>query len=257
MIYCAKCGYKNSEEDSFCQECGAALEKKTAVKKDAIGYLPKAGFMGKLEQSVYFKIARGFAWFVIVLTTAALTYNVVKIIPPAIDSIGGRTGVSSDEIKKVFDSGKRRGISRLDESNESDNKKIDPELLSRLDKQIYEITSILPEETQKRWGGVEGLRNHIKFNYLAHWNSLKDQIGVLQEGESLIKDFPETARMDALENFFRIKIEKEDMVKAKKAKAKESIDKAIISILIAIAIITFLTMILVLLTIERNTRKAA
>lgn len=253
MIHCAKCGYENSEDDGFCQECGAALVKKASASRRQVESPPQTGAVSRIEQAIYFKVARGFAWLVILFAGISIIYYIVNIIPTAIDSIGGSTNVTGDEIKKAIESRKSRGWFASDEESEE---KIDPELMSKLDKHIYELSSLLPGETQKRLGGIEGLRNHIKSN-LNHWKNLKEQINVAQEATVIIKDFPETGRIEALERFFAIKAKKENMVKAKQAKAKDALEKNILQMLMAIATSAFVTMILVLLTIERNTRKAA
>ncbi|MBI4707178.1 MAG: zinc-ribbon domain-containing protein [Candidatus Omnitrophica bacterium] len=248
-MLCPKCGEKNEEGSTFCQNCGTSIkEEKTSLK-----FSTEKGLIGKIERSLYFRIARGFAWFILIPAVIALIFSIVSTAPTAMHLIGGSTSVSKDEVKKALESKSRRYVTEGHEWGEDAEEKIDPELMAKLDKEVYELISLFPMEIQRQWG-VEGLRNQIK-NHLAFGKGLKDKIDAVKDAKDIIKDFPESERVDAVDKFFTIKNTKDNLVKKKQAEAKVSLGGMSAVIMSSIAVITLVTMILVLLAIERNTRK--
>ncbi|MEW6110354.1 MAG: hypothetical protein AB1632_14480 [Nitrospirota bacterium] len=126
--------------------------------------------------------------------------------------------------------------------------------MAKLDKEIYELISFLPKNMQER-SGVDGLRNAIK-NMLHNWEETKEKVATVKEARNIIEKFDEAERWNAVDKFFDIKHAKEDLVQTKKEKAKANLLAMSVTILSTISIITLVSMILVLLAIERNTRKA-
>ncbi len=242
---CPKCGETIDEGSTFCQNCGATIVKKASSEAER-----KSGFMWKIEQSIYFKIARVFAWLILFIAVIVLAISIISVTPSITALIGGSTGVSQDEINKAIAAEKSWRQFTSEESHE----KIDPDLLAKLDKEVYELISLLPSNTQDR-SGVDGLRNTIK-NMLHSWEKTKEKIAVIKEASSVIKKFPEAERWKAIDKFIDIKSNKENSVNAKKEKAKANLLAMSVTILSTISIITLVSMILVLLAIERNTRKA-
>ena len=43
-IYCAECGFQNSEAANFCARCGAMLEKEGVDAETTLSYTPEAFF---------------------------------------------------------------------------------------------------------------------------------------------------------------------------------------------------------------------
>ena len=136
---------------------------------------------------------------------------------------------------------------------EEPREKIDPRLMAELDKEIYQLFLLLPPDIQRQYD-VEWFRGQIKttINYVG---KIKDKIAIIKEAKDLLKDFPVAERMEAMDKFFRIKGEKESAVKTKMAAAKEKLMGGLVYIPAEITLITLLSMILVLLAIERHTRK--
>lgn len=244
MATCAKCGAKNDEESGFCQSCGASIG--TTV----VGTLPQKGFMSKIEQSVYFRIARGFAWVILMVAVIALAITTVYLFPTATKLIGGDTNVSKDEIMKAIEAEKARkpfvfgGVER---------EKFDPELMAKLDKELYDLILLLPGDIQNQYG-VERMRDEFK-NGLRYLENIKDKITIVQKMKEVIKEIPEGDRLSAVGKYLEITQGKENALQQKKTSAKATLSAMSTVIISLIAIITSITMILVLLAIERNTRK--
>jgi len=71
-MFCPKCGEQIEKGSSFCQNCGTAIEKRIAVE------MPKKGFIKRIEQTFYFRIAT-FAWIVLFIAVSILTIYVVNL----------------------------------------------------------------------------------------------------------------------------------------------------------------------------------
>ncbi|MEW5804968.1 MAG: zinc-ribbon domain-containing protein [bacterium] len=114
MTNCPKCGEKIEEGSVFCQNCGASIEKKDVIETKRM-----EGLMGKVEQSIYFKIARGFAWLILFVAVIGLVISIVYVTPSITDLIGGETGVSQDEIRNAIVAEKSWRQFSLEESQET------------------------------------------------------------------------------------------------------------------------------------------
>ncbi|MEW6675556.1 MAG: zinc ribbon domain-containing protein [Nitrospirota bacterium] len=245
MTYCPKCRGKVEEGSSFCQNCGAIVERKIASKA-----IPKKGLMRKIEQDIYFRITRVFAWLVAALATIGFIVSVIYVLKTAPQVLGGSAKVSQEEVRNAI-AGKSSGGFQYE--MESERKRISPELLAKLDKEIYELIYLLPKDTQSEWD-VERLRGIIR-NSVASWENIKDKLTVIQEARALLKNFSEEQRADAMYKFFVIKTEKENIIKVRKADALKNLGIWAGIMLAMIYTITMISMILVALAIEKNTRK--
>lgn len=245
MTFCPKCGEKVEEESDFCQSCGALIEKKMTVEA-----IPQKGLMSRIEQTIYFRIARGFAWLILFIVTISLVIYTINLAPTALELVGGETRVSQDDIKRAIAAEKARRPFMFEETVPE---KIDPELMAKLDKEIYELFNLMPQDMQRPLN-IEGFRNYVK-NSVTYIARIQDRIALIKEARDIIKDFPVAERMEAIGKFFEIKAQKEMAVKNKKEAAKQRLRENVIYILSGIIFITLLSMILVLLAVERNTRK--
>lgn len=243
-MICPRCNAINDEGSTFCQSCGASIEKKAAIDTKKV-----EGLMGKVEQSIYFRIARGFAWLILFMAVIGLAGSILYVAPSITDLVGGDSKVSHDEIVNAIAAEKTRQAFTIEEVQE----RIDPEQLATLDRYIYVLISILPKNMQTEYG-VEKLRYEIKQS-ITYWKNIEDKIAVIKEAKIVAEKFLEAERSKAIEKFFEIKAQKENLIKQKKEMAKANLLSLSTIILSTISIITLVSMILVLLAIERNTRK--
>ena len=252
MKFCGQCEASVEEDSRFCPECGVPMGEGSPK------FSPQESFMGRVERAVYFKIARGYAWSILFLSSVSLVVSIVSFAPAARDLwIGGDTKVSSDDIRHATGSEKPGRAS--DETRE----KIDPVRMAKLEQTIYEIIELLPREQQRQtmFGvttvklAVEDLRRLIR-NLVDHRGPIEDRIAVLQELKNILTDFPEIQRLNVVNKYFDVKTAKERSVEAKKAEARQGLWGGSMLIMSSITIITFGSLILVLLAVERNTRRA-
>lgn len=243
MVFCTKCGETTEEGSSFCQSCGTPIEGKIAFEA-----MPKKSLMSRIEQTIYFRIARVFSWLIAALGTIGLIISVIHIAKTIPQVFGKSVKVSQEEVRNAIAEKSDRRFQYLLETE-----KISPKLLAKLDKEIYELIYLLPKDMQTEWG-VEELRNVIR-DGVAPWESIKGKLTVIEEARALLKNFSGEQRADAMYKFFAIKAEKENTIKARKADALKNLGIWAGIMLATIYTITMVSMILVAFAIERNTRK--
>lgn len=125
--------------------------------------------------------------------------------------------------------------------------------MAKLDEAAYEIIRLFPAGTRSRIN-VDFVRGQIK-NSAAQLSADRDeQAKILRELRDDLIAFPESDRDRVLENYFTLKAEKLRLDQAVKARARQNLLFLGSAVLCGVALLTFITMILVLLSIERNTR---
>jgi peptide subunit release factor 1 (eRF1) len=127
--------------------------------------------------------------------------------------------------------------------------------MARLDKEIYELFLLLPLDIQRQVA-TEEFRDRVK-NKLTYVGAAlyKDKISIVQEAKDVLKEFPVDERRGVITKFFEIKGEKERALKNRREAAKTKLLGNFMYILSTVSLITMVIMILVLLAVERNTRK--
>src|SRR5947208_3433199 len=104
MSNCPECKATVEEGSGFCQECGAIIQRTTTS-------IPiRESFLGRVETNIYFKIARGFAWFIVFLSVIGLGFSILSLAPTAHDLwSGGDSKVTSDDIRTAMAAQQARG----------------------------------------------------------------------------------------------------------------------------------------------------
>jgi len=246
MLQCPKCKKSFSENYAFCEECGVKL-----IKADVLG-LKQQEFkvFDRVERSVFFRITRSYTWVILVLAVLGFVGAIIFLAPDIRPFIIKDTSVSAAEVKKVLDAKKTgKGPSE----GESSAKAIDPELLSKLDKEIYELILLLPKKIQDETG-IEKLRGWIK-DQTGHYSNIKEKTRVLREAKKILAKINEPERGEALGTFFNIKANKENAHILGQTEAKIKLATIGGTFFALIMTIAAFSLILVLLAIERNTRR--
>lgn len=253
MSSCPQCGESVEAGGRFCQECGAQFAQGNTPDIPA----PES-FLGRVERRLYFRIARGYAWGILLFASIGLAASLFFLIPVASSLwLGNSTAVSAEEIRQT-------GASGESERRKRERENIDPVRWGKLQAIIMEIFKLLPEEVaQQGWGGrtvmvkleFKDVRERLE-NYVSHFQTSEGQMAVLEELKGILKGFPVHERLNAIEKFFAIKAQKEQAVEAKKSAARQELGWGISAIVATITTITLGSMILVLLAIERNLRAA-
>jgi len=246
MLQCPKCQKSYDESYTFCDECGVKL----IGSKLQITIPQKDMVFDKVEKYILFRITRAFTWFILIVAMLGFIGAIFFLIPDLHSFVLKDTSISWKEVKKALDSKKT-----IKSPSEADSlfKSIDPELLSKLDKEIYELILLVPKKIQGETE-IERARDWVK-SRIGHYSSIKEKLDVLREAKKVLTKFKEPERENAIVTFFELKSIKENarILGETEAKIKlATIGGTFFALIMTIA--TF-SLILVLLAIERNTRK--
>lgn len=246
MLQCPKCKKSFGENYAFCEECGVKL-----IKAD-VHVLKQQEFkvFDRVERSVFFRITRSYTWVILVLSILGFIGAIFYLFSDIRLFLWKDTSVSAEEIKIIL-AAKKAGRSPAEV--EEPTKRLDPELLARLDKEIYELIILLPKTDQEKIG-IEKLRGWVK-DRIGRYNTIKEKIKILREANGLLTKFSESERTEVLGAFFNMKAEKESGIERGRTEAKIKMATIGGTFFALIMIIAAFSLILVLLAIERNTRK--
>jgi len=240
---CPECGENIEEDSSFCQSCGTQIDRRRILGQVLFSKC-KQLFHYK---SVNFKVVKGVIWFILFVAILTLAGLCIYLAPPLMALLREETNVTQDEVRIAVES-EKKGIPL---SEERSPEKIDPKLSAALAEEIRKLINILPKDMQAI--RIETLSFIIE-NKVKYWMDVRDKISVIRETRSILSRFSENERWIALDRFLVIKSEKENSARENKKKAREKISSISLAALLMIVFITQVSMILILLTVERNTR---
>ena len=243
---CTSCGNALETGSTFCQNCG------TAVTTNVSGTMTASdGVMGRVERAVYFRVARVFSWVLLVTAIVGFFYSVALAIGSIGDLMGGKQSVSKEEIQAA--------IARERKPNASQNEtgvpeESDPKLIGEYETELAQLVLLFPQEERNQVGGDEQMRARVKQIVQRTAQGIRNQIVVVREARDLLTNFEEKDRGDAILHFLSLTQHKEQIAAAKQTAARGKFVYLGGAALMTAMLITLVSMVLVLLTIERNTR---
>jgi len=205
--------------------------------------------LSRAEKTVYFRIARGFSWFLLIVLSIGLVVNVILVIPELSQAFGASTSVAPQALNRAITSpapGQSPGSGQGGAT-------LDPDEMARLDKVAYEIIQLLPANSRSS-GNVDNLRGQIRSLAANLSNDQSEQLAILQELRDDLRSVPEAEREKAVRTYFDLKTQRIQEAQSKKQAAQQELVFSGASLVSGIALLTLVTMILVLLSVERNTR---
>lgn len=243
---CTSCGNALEAGSTFCQNCG------TAVRTGGSGTLAaQDGVMGRVERAVYFRVARAFSWVLLVAAIIGFFYSVALAIGSIGDLMGGKQSVSKEEVQAAIASGRKPNASQ----NESGVPEAsDPKLIGEYETELAQLVLLFPQEERNRVGGDEQMRAEAKQIIQRVAQGIRNQIVVVREARDLLTKFEEKDRGDAIKYFLSLTQHKEQLAAVKQIEARAKFAYLGGAALMTAMLITLVSMVLVLLTIERNTR---
>lgn len=267
-MFCENCGHTVPDTAAHCPSCGQATGATTtppiasaAVSSGAAPAparssssetpLQRTPPLTRAEQNIYFRVARGFSWFLLIVISIGIIVVGIQLIPAVKQGFGVSTSVNSQELTKALTSSQHDQRQYLEEEEESE---INPAEMAQLDQTAYEIIQLLPAEQRSDQGTINLLSMQLK-NTAASVSSHRDvQLAMMKELRDDLPSIQADQREKAVEVYFRVKRQKVQLDVARKARARESLTMLGAALFGGIAVVTLVTMILVLLAIERNTR---
>jgi hypothetical protein len=205
--------------------------------------------MSRVEKAIYFRLARGFAWLLLVVVTLALIVDAFLLIPPVLQVVGASTSVKPQELIRATSS--PASVRRGPDQGEAD---LNPAEMAQLDQAAYEIIKLLTAVDPSNRGMVDSVRGRLRNAVAGMSDERGEQLAILHELRDDLKEVPENDRNQAYETYFNLKARAIEAAKQKKVLAQGSLVLYGSTLLTGIALLTLVTMILVLMAIERNTR---
>jgi hypothetical protein len=258
-MFCESCGQSIADTLAECPYCheatgivaasGPSGAAAVAVRAPIAAQKPLNSKLSRVEQSVYFRFARGFSWFLLVVISVGIIRLLFALAPVMIQMFGSSTAVNAQELGRANAGQQRSGQFGQEEE------KMDPSQMARLDQAAYEIIQLLP--ASERQGNIDYVRGQIRNSAANLVKEQKNQLAILEELRDDLKALPDAQRANAVGVYFVVKGQKIHQDQAKKEEAEKDLTILGASLVSSIALLTFVTIILVLLSIERNTRVAA
>lgn len=260
MINCpnAKCRGENEEGSEFCQHCGESLRLATGEpqvprsRHKGLG-VSAQGAVVKIERSVWFRIARGFAWLILILSLLGLIGGVVFCARSAGQYFKGEETISGAEVKALID--RRKAGAPGVEGSEAGSVRLDSKAEGQLTTEAIDIFNLLPLESQNRPGGKEEVRSLLVMSATRiQGGDVNAQVSFLQEMKRVLAELQPQDRPDGIGAFLQLKRKNKDEAAAKKALAGTELMVSAGVVWSLVTLITLVSMVLALLAIERNTR---
>ena len=243
---CTSCGNSLEAGSTFCQNCGTPVPL-SAAPAGAI----QIGMMSQIERAVYFRVARAFSWVLLFAAIIGFLYSVALAVGSVGDLMGGKQSVSKDEVQQAIDSGRASNVSQNAASVAEES---DPKLIGEYETELAQLVLLLPQEERRRAGGDDRMRDTLKQAFQQIVAGKRNQITTVHEARDLLGQFAEKDRTQAFQFFINLKQQKEQLAAAKQLEARGKFAYLGGATLMTAMLITLVSMVLVLLAIERNTR---
>ncbi len=247
-IDCASCGTKLEPGATFCQNCGTSV---TATPLPTQSSSSPSSFLGRFEYAVYFRIARAFSWVLMVVALGGFFYALGSALLSAGDLFGTRSSVSEGEVRASIANAKAGQGNQPSRGRETTT---DPRLVGEYETVLAELVNLLPPDLRRKLGGDDATRNGLRSDFSSLGKNIGERISVAKEAKGVLQGFSSQDMEVAFANFIGVKHEKENAAEMRKAEAKEKFLYLGGALLSTAILITLVSMILVLLAIERNTR---
>jgi hypothetical protein len=195
----------------------------------------------KIEKKVFFRFTRLFAWVIIIPAFLALIYSGYHLLQTAAAGASSIT-ITYDDIKKATEGNTADGMSGLSGSMRAEDH------LNKYTKQINMLLDILGPQVD-RFRAEELLKSQILRE------EEKDRRQFIEGLIEVVKKAPEALRLQVIDTYMALwnakKIERANTAAEKNQKRMLYIG----TLVGAFSTIAFLSLMLVLLSIERNTRQ--
>ena len=158
MANCNKCGALNDATSEFCQNCGASLL--TATRPPQAQPALQKGLLGKIERTIYFRVARGFSWLVLVFSLLGFVGAGFIAAIAASEYLKGEATVSKDDVMLAITVRKARRTAGTN-ADATQEIKLDPKAEGELTQVVAEIFNLLSKEDREKAGGKERFRSQM------------------------------------------------------------------------------------------------
>lgn len=254
MITCSNCNAENDSANTFCQNCGANLIQSPAASAQDVPATSGSGGLAGLERGIFFKAVRVIASVLAIAALGGMLYSGAKAVTNFAILNATPKDVTPQEILLAIEA-EKNGRS-IEQSIAAAKIKLNPADLAALDKAIYELLALVPAEQIQNVGGIDGARSQIKRS-LSQMDlpSLADQAQVVGDARNIVSAISEPERFRAIQFYFQILDTHKQEAKVSARKGAENMVIAGSAFAASSIFLILVTVVLVLLSIERNTRR--
>jgi hypothetical protein len=207
-----------------------------------------------MERGIYFSIARVVAWVIALVALLAMVYSAVGLVPALLQASASADSVKAADLTTAIESSKASGQRRW--RIESEEEEYSAKDLAALDEAIYELVKLIPAEQTDQQGGVDSMRSYVKGQLRQlDLDDLDDQVAAVREARKAIEDISAADRLMAIEIYFDMTQQRISAAKTKALAGKAKLTAWAAGFGSSAVSLMLVTMILVLMSIERNTRR--
>jgi len=253
MSTCTSCGQQNEPGNAFCLNCGATL---TETQATAPREVPGKGIaaLAKVERGIYFSVARAVAWILAIVTLLSMVYSAIHLVPAAARVRTSADAVSSADLSAAVAAD--RSGRQMPSEMESDDEPYSAKDLAQLDQAIYELIQLAPKDAVQQYGGTDGMRTYIK-NDLRGLDlpDLDEQIDAVKGAQEAVAGIAEADRFKAIQLYFQMTDQRNAAAKTRAKAGMAQLTAWGIGFVSSAITLMIVSMILVMMAIERNTRR--
>ena len=248
---CKSCGHQNDESNAFCLNCGASL---VAASVPVPPTASEGTAVARMERGVYFSIARVVAWVLALVALLAMVYSAIGLVPALMQARASADSVETADLAAAIESSRAGG--QRSWGGESEKDEYSAKDLAALDEAIYELVKLVPAELTDQQGGVDSMRSYVKSKLRQlDLEELDDQIDAVRAARKAIEDIAAADRLVAIEIYFDMTRERISAAQSKASGGKAKLTAWAAGFGSSAVSLMLVTMILVLMSIERNTRR--
>jgi hypothetical protein len=213
---------------------------------------PRKGILSRLEETIYFRIARGFAWLILLAALVGFAGSAFMAASSVKNFFGGEKAVTASDVKDAIAANK--ASAKKSYAVEDKEETFDPKAEGQLTTEIGEIFALLNQEQKQQSGGWEEFRRSMP--KAVGGSNPDEKIGALKQVRSVVNEIEQSDRLQAIREYIELRARHTHDAQARKIEAMQNVTLLGSAIATTAALITLVSMVLVLLAIERNTRRA-
>lgn len=248
---CKSCGHQNDQSNAFCLNCGASL---VAAPVSAPPAAPEVTAVSRMERGIYFSIARVVAWVLALVALVAMVYSAMGLVPALLQARGSADSVTTADLTTAIEASRAGGQRSWQMESEEDE--YSAKDLAALDQVIYELVELVPAQLTEQQGGVDSMRSYVKRQLgRLDLEDLDDEIAVVRDAKKAVGEVVAPDRLAAIGIFFDMTRQRNNAAQAKALVGKAKLTAWVTGFGSSAVSLMLVTMILVLMSIERNTRR--
>jgi hypothetical protein len=251
MSQCPSCNQVNETGTAFCQNCGASLAGALPPAATA-PVAARAGGVGGVERGLFFKISRVAAWVLLVVALGGMLVSALGLLPALASMNASADDVTAKDVRAQVEAARNRSSAPSGDNPFGSGSASER---AALDKAIYELADVMPPQAIGQFGNLEGFRSVVKGLVDSTGETdIDDQVDHVEEATKIVGPLPDEDRISGVYAYFHLVSQHKQEAEVRQLEAKGKATVYAGAFAMAAVTLMLVTMTLVLLAIERNTR---